>query len=83
MTTAGAFFVAPAPPLRENGPMDASRLPENTAICKACKRAVSWENLARSTREIQPRVFEAAYICPHCRAVLEFASWQTGVSRRD
>jgi hypothetical protein len=48
-----------------------------------CKKPVSWENLKWSEREIQPRVFERAYICPHCRAVLEFASWQTGVSRKD
>jgi hypothetical protein len=63
--------------------MDVSRLPEGVAVCKACKLAVSWENLVRSEREIQPRVFERAYICPHCRAVLEFASWQTGISRKD
>jgi hypothetical protein len=67
----------------DNTPMEPARLPDHTAICKACKRPVSWENLVRSEREIQPRVFERAYICPHCRAVLEFASWQTGVSRRD
>ncbi len=63
--------------------MDASRLPDSTATCKACKLPVSWDNLVRSEREIQPRVFERAYICPHCRAGLEFASWQTGISRKD
>ena len=51
--------------------------------CKSCREPVTWETLIRLDREIQPRVFERAYICPHCRAVLEFASWQTGVSRRD
>lgn len=44
---------------------------------------MDWSNLLREDREIQPRVFERAYVCPHCRAVLEFASWQTGISRRD
>ncbi len=63
--------------------MDSPRLPEHAAICKCCKRPGPWENLVRSNREIQPRVFECAYICPYCRAVLEFASWQTGVSRKD
>ena len=63
--------------------MDPSQLPDGTAVCKACKEPVTWQNLVRSQREIQPRVFECAYICPHCRAVLEFASWQTGVSRKD
>lgn len=63
--------------------MDPVQLPENTAVCKHCKKPVSWDTLVRSQREIQPRVFECAYICPHCRAVLEFASWQTGVSRTD
>jgi hypothetical protein len=63
--------------------VDASRLPEHTAVCKCCKGPVTWANVVRSEREIQPRVFECAYICPHCRAVLEFASWQTGVSRKD
>jgi hypothetical protein len=42
---------------------------------------VDWENVRRVDREIQPRVFERAYVCPHCRAVLEFASWQTGTRR--
>jgi hypothetical protein len=63
--------------------MDPRHFPENTGACKCCKQPVSWENLIRSDREIQPRVFERAYICPHCRAILEFASWQTGVSRKD
>jgi hypothetical protein len=67
----------------DNTPMDDPRLPEHSAVCKACKGQVSWENLVRSEREIQPRVFERAYICPHCRSVLEFASWQTGISRKD
>jgi hypothetical protein len=56
---------------------------EGRSACKACKKPVDWENIVRLDREIQPRVFERAYICPHCRAVLEFSSWQTGVSRRD
>jgi len=63
--------------------MDAPGLPENTAVCKNCRKPVSWESLLRVQREIQPRVFECAYLCPHCRAVLEFASWQTGISRKD
>jgi len=63
--------------------MDSPRLPEHAAVCKCCKHPVSWENLVRNNREIQPRVFECAYICPFCRAVLEFASWQTGISRKD
>ena len=63
--------------------MDPARLPDHVAICKCCKEPVSWDNLVRSEREIQRRVFERAYICPYCRAVLEFASWQTGVSRKD
>ena len=63
--------------------MDSPRIPEYAAVCKCCKRPVSWENLVRSDRETQPRVFERAYICPYCRAILEFASWQTGVSRKD
>jgi hypothetical protein len=63
--------------------MDPRSLPDNVAVCKLCKKAISWDNLQWSEREIQPRVFERAYICPYCRAVLEFASWQTGVSRKD
>lgn len=50
--------------------------------CKACRKPVDWGNVVRLDREISPRVFERAYVCPHCRAVLEFASWQTGVSRK-
>jgi len=57
-------------------------LREGVSICKCCKKTVSWENLVRLEREIQPRVFERAYVCPHCRAVLEFATWQTGISRK-
>ncbi|HEX7901506.1 MAG TPA: hypothetical protein VF950_27350 [Planctomycetota bacterium] len=56
---------------------------EERSICKACKKAVDWDNIVRLDREIQPRVFERAYVCPHCRAVLEFGSWQTGISRKD
>ena len=54
---------------------------EDGAVCKACRRPVDWSNVVRKDREIQPRVFERAYVCPHCRAVLEFASWQTGTRR--
>jgi hypothetical protein len=43
---------------------------------------LTWETVVRLDREILPRVFERAFVCPHCRAVQEFASWQTGVSRR-
>ena len=63
--------------------MKPARLAEGESRCKACRKPVSWGNLVRLDREIQPRVFERAYLCPHCRAVLEFASWQTGISRRD
>jgi hypothetical protein len=62
--------------------MESHALPDHLATCKSCRKEVSWQNLVRLDREIQPRVFERAYICPHCRAVLEFASWQTGVSFR-
>ena len=61
-----------APPPRDPGP-----------VCRHCLKPVDWTSLRRDTREIQPHVFECAYFCPHCRGVLEFASWQTGVSRRD
>ncbi len=83
MRTAGAFLLPRIPPRRTMVRMDPRSLPENVAVCKLCKKPISWENLKWSEREIQPRVFERAYICPHCRAVLEFASWQTGVSRKD
>jgi hypothetical protein len=63
--------------------MSQSRRRPEGGLCRACKKEVGWENLRRVDREVQPRVFERAYVCPHCRAVLEFASWQTGVSRRD
>lgn len=56
---------------------------EGRSTCKACQKPVDWENVVRLDREIQPRVFERAYVCPHCRAILEFSSWQTGVSRRE
>ena len=51
--------------------------------CKACKRTVTWDTVRRFDREVQPCVIERAYVCPYCRAVLEFSSWQTGVSRKD
>jgi len=51
-------------------------------LCRHCHKLVDWTNILRSDREIQPNVFERVYSCPHCRAVLEFASWQTGTSRR-
>ena len=51
---------------------------ERRSRCKSCKKPVDWSNLRRMDREIQPAVFERAYVCPHCRAVLEFSSWQTG-----
>ncbi len=52
------------------------------ARCKSCKKPVDWSNLRRVDREIQPAVFERAYVCPHCRAVLEFSAWQTGTRHR-
>jgi hypothetical protein len=54
---------------------------DDRPLCRSCRKPVDWENLRRVDREIQPRVFERAYVCPHCRAVLEFASWQTGTRR--
>jgi uncharacterized protein with PIN domain len=51
---------------------------EPQARCKSCKKPVDASNVRRIDREVQPRVFERAYVCPHCRAALEFASWQTG-----
>ena len=56
--------------------------PAPRPACRACKRDVDWSNVVRLDREIQPRVFERAYVCPHCRALLELASWQTGISRK-
>jgi hypothetical protein len=50
-------------------------------LCRSCRKPVDWDNVRRVDREIQPRVYERAYVCPHCRAVLEFASWQTGTRR--
>lgn len=61
-----------APPRRDDRP-----------LCRHCHGPVDWTNLRRHVTEIRPNVFECVYFCPHCRAVLEFASWQTGVSRRD
>lgn len=58
------------PPRRDPGP-----------VCRSCRKQVSWENVRRLDREIQARVFERAYVCPHCRAILEFSSWQTGTRR--
>ena len=49
--------------------------------CRSCGRPVDWSNVLRVDREIEPAVFERAYVCPHCRAVLEFATWQEGRSR--
>ncbi len=57
--------------------------PPQTALCRHCHRELEWGNILRFDREIRPRVFERAYACPHCRAILEFASWQTGISRKD
>jgi hypothetical protein len=62
--------------------MSSSR-PQGRPLCRSCRKPADWENLVRVDREIVPRVFERAYVCPHCRAVLEFASWQTGISRKD
>jgi len=56
--------------------------PDLQPACKACKRTVTWDTVRRLDREVQPRVIERAYVCPYCRAVLEFASWQTGTRRR-
>ncbi len=54
------------------------RMPENPPpLCKLCRRAIDWSTIRTSDREVQPGVFERAYICPHCRSVQEFASWQT------
>jgi hypothetical protein len=47
-------------------------------LCRACRKPVDWSNVVRHDRETYPGVFERAYVCPHCRAILEFASWQTG-----
>jgi len=52
-------------------------------LCRHCRKPVDWTTLRRDVREAQPHVFECVYYCPHCRGILEFASWQTGVSRRD
>jgi hypothetical protein len=57
-------------------------LPEQASLCRACGGVLTWESIVRLDREIQPRVFERAFVCPHCRAVQEFASWQTGTSRK-
>lgn len=74
--------VAGRRPVADNRGMPRPPAPEPAALCKACRKPVDWTNLATVDREVQPRVFERAYICPHCRAVLEFSSWQTGVSRK-
>jgi hypothetical protein len=55
---------------------------DRSPLCRHCHKPIDWSNIRRSDREVQPNVFERIYFCPHCRAVLEFASWQTGVSRR-
>jgi hypothetical protein len=54
----------------------AARPAPQGANCKACKRPIDWRNIRTMDREIRPRIFERMYYCPHCRAVLEFASWQ-------
>jgi len=51
------------------------------ARCKSCKKPLDWSNLRLVDREVQPAVFERAYVCPHCRAALEFSTWQTGTRR--
>lgn len=55
---------------------------EPVPVCRSCRKEITWNTIRVSEREVLPGVFERAYFCPHCRAVQEFASWQTGVSRR-
>jgi len=50
-------------------------------LCKSCRKPLDPRELRRIDREVRPGVTERAYVCPHCRAVLEFAGWQTGTRR--
>lgn len=45
-------------------------------MCRFCRKAVNWRNIKTDDRKIGRRVYERVYWCPHCRAVLEYASWQ-------
>ena len=62
-------------------PMPDSDDLEVSPVCKLCRQAIDWRNLRIEDREIQPRVWERMYWCPMCGAVLEFSSWQTGISK--
>ena len=49
--------------------------------CRSCWKDVDWSNIVRVDRMIGYRVVERAYACPHCRALLEVACWQTNDSQ--
>lgn len=54
------------------------RVRDPQPVCRACRKPVDWRNLKTDEREFQPHVFERVYFCPFCRAILDYASWQTG-----
>lgn len=56
--------------------------PAEGALCRACRRPADRARLVVFDRPLAPGVFERAYVCPHCRAVLEFSAWRSGPPRR-
>lgn len=51
-------------------------------LCRSCFKPVDWSNITRVDRKIGERAVECAYVCPHCRALLEVACWQGEDPRR-
>ncbi len=51
---------------------------EEGPVCRACRRPIDWRSMKTDDREFAPGVFERVYFCPHCRAIQDYASWQTG-----
>ncbi len=43
--------------------------------CPHCAMRINWDTVQRYEQRPTEGQVEVAYYCPHCRSVLEFASW--------
>ncbi|MBI2901561.1 MAG: hypothetical protein HYY17_15365 [Planctomycetes bacterium] len=57
--------------------VDTTRLRRKGPLCRFCGKSVDWRNLRTNDRKDGTRTFHRVYWCPHCRAILEYTSWQS------
>lgn len=52
--------------------------PAEGPLCRACRRPFGRSRLRVFDHPLAGGIVERAYVCPHCRAVLEFSAWRSG-----